>query len=145
MQVIFLKDVKGKGKKGDIKEVSDGYANNFLIKNNLAVRKTAVSFGKLNKEMEENKDLEEKNRLEAIKLKDRLEKEVPTFKVKAGKDGKIFGSISSKQIKDYLLPIIKVEKKQIIMEPICSIGFHQITIVLYKDIRCDIKINVIGE
>ena len=73
MKVIFLLDVKGQGKKGEIKEVSDGYAINFLIKKGYALKKTEGSLTKLNEEIKENKALDMKNREEALKQKENLE------------------------------------------------------------------------
>ena len=74
MQVIFLKDLRGQGKKGEIKEVSDGYATNFLIKKGYAVKKTSGSLNKLNEQKEDAKRLDEKLRKEALELKTKLEK-----------------------------------------------------------------------
>ena len=74
MKVIFLKDLKGQGKKGEIKEVSDGYAMNFLIKKGYALKKTEGSMNKLKEEQEHDRELDVKNREEALKLKEKLEK-----------------------------------------------------------------------
>ncbi len=76
MQVIFLKDLRGQGKKGEIKEVSDGYAINFLIKKGYAVKKTETSLNKLNIEKENTKKLDEKNTEEAKEMAKKLEKVV---------------------------------------------------------------------
>ena len=73
MQVIFLKDLRGQGKKGEIKEVSDGYATNFLIKKGYAVKKTSGSLNKLNEQKEDAKKLDDKLRKEALELKNKLE------------------------------------------------------------------------
>ena len=105
MKVIFIKDLKNQGKRDEIKEVSDGYATNFLIKNGYAVKYTKVSNEKLKddikaREIKEAKDIEEAN-----KIKDKLAKENIVFKVKTGKDGKVFGNISTKQISEKLLEL----------------------------------------
>ena len=99
MQVIFLKDLKGQGKKGDIKEVSDGYAMNFLIKKGYAIKKTQGSLIKLNEQKEEDRQRDIELTKEAEKTKKELEKLTLVFTAKAGKMDKMFGSISSKQIK----------------------------------------------
>lgn len=141
MQVIFLKDLKGQGKKGEIKEVSDGYAINFLIKKGYALKKTEGSLNKLKEQKENDKILDEKNREEALKLKDKLEKITINFKVKS-KDGKMFGSISTKQIKEELNKLgYDIDKKQIESITINTLGMHIVKITLYKDIKGDLKVH----
>ena len=102
MQVIFIKDLKGQGKKGDIKDVSDGYAINFLIKKGYALKKTEGSLNKLNEEKKKDKEIDLENRENALKLKEKLENITLNFKVKTSKNSRMFGSISSKQIKEEL-------------------------------------------
>lgn len=143
MQVIFLKDLRGQGKKGEIKEVADGYAMNFLIKKGYAVKKTETSLNKLNIEKENNRLLDEKNTLEAKELAKKLEKVVVKFTAKAGKEDRMFGSISSKQIKEELDKLgYHFDKKQITNETINSFGFHNVDINLYKNIVGTIKVEV---
>lgn len=145
MQVIFLKDVKGQGKKGEIKEVSDGYAINFLIKKGLAIRKTEGSLNKLKTEIKENQELDLKKREEALKLQQELAKITLEFKVKSAKDGRMFGSISTKQIKEELNKIgYNITKQQISNQIINSLGMHIILINLYKDIKANLKVHTIG-
>ena len=145
MKVIFLKDLKGQGKKGEIKEVSDGYAINFLIKKGYALRKTEGSLNKLKEEIKENQELDLKNREEALKLKEKLENITIEFKVKVSKDGRMFGSISSKQIREELLKLgFNIDKKQILSENINSLGNYLVNIVLYKDIKCSLKVHTEG-
>ena len=135
MQVIFLKDLRGQGKKGDIKEVADGYATNFLIKKGYAVKKTEASLNKLNKEIENNQKMDEENTKEAREDAKKLEKVLITFHAKAGKMDKMFGSISTKQVKDELDKLgFKIDKKQIEMEVINTFGYHDININLYKNV-----------
>jgi len=144
MKVIFLKDLKNQGKKGEIKEVKDGYAKNFLIKNGYAIKETKESLKILDRENKQAQELDEKNKKEAKELKQKLEQEKITFQVKTGKNDKVFGSISLKQIKDKLDEKYKIDKKQIIINnPISSLGFHEVEIHLYKDIIAKIKIEVI--
>ena len=100
MKVIFIKDVKGQGKKDEIKEVKDGYAMNFLIKNKYAVAYTEGSNKRLNNEIEERKIQNENDIKEANKLKEKLKKEKIVFKVKTVAQDRVFGSISTKQIKE---------------------------------------------
>ena len=143
MQVIFLKDLKGQGKKGEIKEVSDGYAKNFLIAKGYAVKKTETSLNKLQRENDENKRLDEENTKKAQEMVKKLEKLTLKFTAKAGKMDKMFGSISSKQIKEELDKLgYTFDKKQIIMEPINCFGYHDVTINLYKNISGKIRVEV---
>ena len=143
MQVIFLKDLRGQGKKGEIKEVADGYAMNFLIKKGYAVKKTETSLNKLNIEKENNRLLDEKNTKEAKELAKKLEKVVITFNAKAGAGDKMFGSISNKQIKEELDKLgYKFDKKQINSETINSFGYHNVDITIYKNIVGTVKVEV---
>ena len=102
MKVILLKDVKKQGKKDDVIEVSDGYANNFLIKNGLAVRFTEGSSKKLNYELKVRQDEEDALVKEYEKIKKELENKKIVFTVKSGESFKIFCTISSKQISEEL-------------------------------------------
>ena len=102
MRVIFRQDVKGVGKKDEIKEVKDGYAINFLIKKNLAVVANQENLDNLKKEQTIRKENHDKAKKEAIEEKNKLEKLVLTFKVKTGEGDRVFGSVSLKQIKEEL-------------------------------------------
>ena len=102
MKVIFIKDLKKQGRVNDIKEVSDGYATNYLIKNGYAVKYTKGSNERLQNELDIKAREEEKEIEKANKIKEKLNDVCLTFKVKCSNDGKVFGSISSKQISDKL-------------------------------------------
>jgi len=145
MEVIFIKDLKNQGKKGQIKEVKDGYAENFLIKNGYAVKKTKENVSKLNHELAKKKAEDEENKKKAIELKDVLSKVTLEFKVKTGEGDKVFGSISVKQIKDELEKKgYKIDKNQIAIDGIIqSLGFHDVIINLYPEIQAKIKVHVI--
>lgn len=147
MKVIFVKDVKGQGKKDEIKEVKDGYAINYLFKNKLAVQYTPTSKERLLTEQEQRKQNELKEIEIANKLKDKLEDLVLTFKVKTGEKDKVFGSISPKQIKEELdNRNIDIDKKKIIIDiPISSLGYHFIKIELHKNILAEVKIELVKE
>ena len=145
MEVIFIKDLKKQAKKGDIKIVKDGYAENYLIKNGYAVKKTKQNLLKLNQEQTKKAKEEELNKKVAQEQKKELDKQKIEFKVKTGEGDKVFGSISVKQIKDELQKQgFKIEKSQIIINnPIQSLGFHNVDINLYPNITATIKVHVI--
>lgn len=145
MEVIFIKDLKNQGKKGDIKNVKDGYAENFLIKNGYAVKKTKEALAKLSHEQQKKKEQDELQKQQALQEKEKLDKVLLEFKVKTGQQDKVFGSISIKQIKDELTKQgYKIEKSAIdIQNPISSLGFHNIKITLYPNITATIKVHVI--
>ena len=145
MKVIFLKDVKKQGKKNEIKEVSDGYANNFLIKNGYAVKYTKSSSERLDEELLNNKKEEEKNTKAANEIKNKIEKEEFVFKVQAGQDGRVFGSVSSKQICDELKSKgYDVDKKMILInESLSSLGTFLVDAQLYKKVVAKIKVRLI--
>jgi len=144
MKVILLKDVKKQGKKDEIIEVSDGYAENFLIKNGLAVKYTTGSKNILDMTIEKRKSEELTLIEECQKTKEKIEKLELVFKVKTGNQGKVFGSISSKQIAEELSKKnINIDKKIIKIEnPIDTLGVHLVNIVLHKKVVAQIKINV---
>jgi large subunit ribosomal protein L9 len=144
MKVILLKDVPKQGKKEAIINVSDGYAHNYLFKNNLAISASDSNLAKLKNDLEK-RQLNEKDliaKMETLKIK--LEKEKLVFKVKVGNQDKMFGSISNKQIFSFLKEKgYEIEKDQIIIEePISSLGIHLIKINLHKKVTAEIKIAV---
>ena len=144
MEVIFIKDLKNQGKKGEIKTVKDGYAENFLINKGYAIKATKENIDKLNQDKAKAKEDDEKKKLEARKLKEKLEKVVLTFKVKTGEGDKVFGSISLKQIKDELNKGYSFEKQQIkLLDSLDSLGFHNVEIIIYKDIIAKVKVHLI--
>ena len=145
MEVIFIKDLKNQGKKGQIKEVKDGYAENFLIKNGYAVKKTKENLSKLNHEQAKKEKEDAENKKKAIELSEKLAKVTLEFTVKTGAGDKVFGRISVKQIKDELQKKgYSIEKSMIdIKTPISSLGFHNVDINLYTDIVATIKVHVI--
>lgn len=144
MKVIFIKDLKNQGKINEIKEVSDGYATNFLIKNGYAVKYTKTSNERLENDLEKNRQQEELNKENANKLKQKLEKEHLKFIVKTGNNGKVFGNISSKQISEELKKKkYNIDKKKIETDnSLNTIGHHYVEVELYKNIKAKLHVEL---
>lgn len=147
MKVIFLKDVKGQGKKNEIKEVSDGYGKNFLINKGLAVLATPTSLKKLNQEKLQNQQKIELEKQQALKIKEQLDNISLKFKVKTGEHDKVFGSVSPKQIVAELKNKgFNIDKKMFkSTENVSYLGFHNVEIELYKGIDATLKVELIKE
>ncbi|MDD2625874.1 MAG: 50S ribosomal protein L9 [Bacilli bacterium] len=146
MKVIFIKDLKNQGKKDEIKEVKDGYANNFLIKQGYAVKYTEFSKEVLNEQIiKKEKDKKEELR-KYNQIKKELENKILKFKVKTGIEDKVFGSVTPKQISEELKKInYIIDKKDIKAENIDKLGFHEVKIVLNKEVEFNIRVQLIKE
>jgi len=144
MKLILLKDDKNLGKKGDIVNAKDGYARNFLIKNGIALEATAgnMKILKNQREAKEAKELEILN--EAKSLKEKIEQVQIVFKSTVGDNGKIFGSITNKDLSDKLDKEIgiKVDKKKIEVESIKSLGSFTAKAKLHAKVQATINIIV---
>ncbi|MGR3766334.1 50S ribosomal protein L9 [Rossellomorea sp. NS-SX7] len=148
MKVIFLKDVKGKGKKGEVKNVADGYAHNFLLKKGLAVEATNANMGQLEGQKKKEQKVAEEELQEAKDLKATLEELSVEMKAKSGEGGRLFGSITSKQIADELKKAhsIKVDKRKIEMnDAIRSLGYTNVPVKLHTDVTATLKVHVTEE
>jgi len=144
VKVIFIKDVKNQGKTDEIKEVSDGYAINYLIKNGYAIKYTKTSNERLNNDIKK-RELQEQDQIrKATIIKNKLEKENIIFHVKTGNNGKVFGNISTKQIGEKLTGLgYDIDKKKIVLPtPLNTIGIHNIKIILHKKVECTLKITI---
>ena len=147
MKVIFLADVKGKGKKGEIKEVPSGYAQNFLIKKNLAKEATNQAIGELKGKQKSEEKHAAELLAEAKQVKEQLEKEENRlqFTEKVGPDGRTFGSITAKKIAEELEKQfgIKIDKRHIqVSSPIRSTGLIDVPVKIYQDVTGVINIRV---
>lgn len=144
MKVILKTDVKKVGKKGEIIEVSDGYARNFLINKGLAVQATAKSLEILADQKAQEAQHQQILKEEALKLKEELKDMVFEFKVKSGKEGRVFGSVSTKQIHEALCAKgIKIDKRKILdTAPITSLGTTIVKVELYKNVIGEIKCHL---
>lgn len=146
MKVIFLEDVKGRGKKGEVKEVPDGYANNFLIKNKKAEVATNANVSALKgqKRAADREAAEEVKVAEDLKTKIEKEDSVIELKAKAGSDGRLFGAISSKQIvvaAEQQLGIKLDKRKMDMKEPIRSLGYRNVKVKLHKNVEATLRIH----
>ena len=145
MKVILLSDVKKVGKKGAVIEVSDGYGANYLIPNKLAVKATKTSMEIKQKQDDTEAQRQEQLKQEAIELKASLEKLTLELKAKTGKDGKMFGAISSKQIvEEYKKQFdIELDKRKFVdNNNISSLGYTKLKIELYKNVIATIIVHV---
>ena len=147
MKIILTQDVKKHGKKGDIIVVKDGFGMNYLVKNNLGIIANESGMKKLNTEKRIKEEQEEILKKEAIKTKENLEKIKLSFKVKTGKEDKVFGTISPKQIESELKnKNIVIDKKKIVLDvPMSTLGKHIVKIELYKDVIGELKVELVKE
>ena len=145
MKVILLQDIKGTGKKGELKEVSDGYARNFLLPKNLAKKATAQAMSEL-KTAEESKTFKiEEEKKRANGEKSQLEGQAIKITAKAGTNGRLFGSVTAKEISAELKKqfSINVDKRKITLDAdIKSFGTYNAQIKLYTGIVAQVKVVV---
>ena len=148
MKIVLLEDVKSLGKKGDIVEASEGYARNFILPKKLGVEATKSNLNtlKLQKASEEKVALE---KLEAAKeLAKKIEESEITLSIKAGKDGRTYGSVSTKEIYEALLKQrqLEVDKKKIVVgESIKTFGTHNVSVKLHPKVQANLKVKVVEE
>lgn len=145
MKVIFTQDVKGKGKKGEVKEVSPGYAQNFLLKNTLAIEATPQNLARLEGQQKRAaKDAAEELK-EAQELKKVLDETTVEMSAKSGEGGRLFGSITSKQIAEALNKQkgIKVDRRKMdLPDAIRTLGVTKVPIKLHVDVTATLKVHV---
>lgn len=147
MKIILLQDVKGQGKKGEVIDVNEGYARNFLIKKGLAEAATASKLNDINMK----KSASEFHRAEEIKATQAMAKEINgktfTVNIKAGQNGKVFGSVTGADVSDALKAAgYEVDKRKVVLNsPIKTLGQYDIELKLMEGISAKIKIDVQGE
>mgnify|MGYP005803219075 CR=1 FL=1 len=145
MKVILTKDVKGTGKKEEVKDVAVGYATNFLIKKGLAVEATPANMKKLEQDEKNKAAAEAEEKDAAIQLKDNLADLTVEVTAKSGEGGRLFGSITSKQIAEALKKEhgYKVDRRKIELdEPIRSLGYSTVPVKLHPEVSGSIKVHV---
>lgn len=144
MKVVLLADVKGKGKKGDLCQVSDGYARNFLFPKNLAIEADSAAMSEL-KSREESKAHHKKEEIaNANDLASKLNGKTVTIKAKAGTAGRLFGSVTSKEIAEEIKNTfgIEVDRKKMSVADIKNFGDYEAEIKLYTGITAKINVKV---
>lgn len=145
MKVIFLKDVKGKGKKGEVKNVADGYAQNFLLKQGLAVEASSANVSSLENQKKKEQKLAAEELAEAKKLGEQLGKITVELSAKSGEGGRLFGSITSKQIAEELLKKnkIKIDKRKIeLADAIRTLGVTKVPVKLHTEVTATLNVHV---
>lgn len=147
MKVIFLQDVKGQGKKGQIKEVSEGYVRNFLLPKGLAKPASDGNLKTLEVQNASEAKRKQKEKEDAQALAKRLEELKVIVKAKAGEGGRLFGAITSKQIAESLASQgIKIDKRKIELdEPIRTLGVTQVPIKLHPDVKANLNVQTVEE
>lgn len=148
MKVILLQDVKNIGKEGEVKEVSDGYARNFLIPRGLAVEATKANLKEHQEKKTRMKNIKEREKTEAEGIKAKINGKQIEIKAKAGAEEKLFGAVTAKEIADNLEKQLKVKvdrKKVELKEPIKHLGLYTVNIKIYPSVQAEIKVLVTPE
>ncbi len=145
LKVILTEDVAGQGRKGEIVSVSEGYAKNFILKQKKGIIATDEELKKLAKKAEKAAAKKEAERLEAVELKKEIEEKTLNIDVKAGTNGKIFGSVTTKEISAALEKQFgyKVDKKKIEAN-IKTTGEHKVTLKLHSEVKAELKVVANG-
>lgn len=145
MKVIFLKDVKGRGKKGEIKDVAVGYAQNFLFKQGLAIEATPGNLKTLENQQKKEEQREKELLEDSRQLKEKLEKITVEINAKSGEGGRLFGSITNKQIADELKKThdIKIDRRKIELDqPIRSLGVTKVPVKIHPEVTATLNVHV---
>jgi ribosomal protein L9 len=147
MKVIFLQDVKGQGKKGEVKDLSEGYVRNFLLPKGLVKIASEGNIKTLEVMNASEEKRKAKEKADAQALGKRLEELTVVVKTKAGEGGRLFGAITSKQIAEELAKMgIKIDKRKIELdEPIRTLGVTQVTVKLHVDVKATLKVQAAEE
>jgi large subunit ribosomal protein L9 len=145
MKVILLEDVKGRGKKGDVVNISDGYARNFLIPKGLAEEANAKNLNRLKQQKQLESQRSQQELANAKKMAEQLSNLTLTVKAKSGENGKLFGSVTSKEIAEELKKQhnITLDKRKILLpDPIKSLGRFELEVKIYPEVSAKIIVKV---
>lgn len=148
MKVIFIKDVKGQGKKGQVKEVSEGYAANFLLPRGLVRPATEGNVKTLENQAAAEQRRKDQEKEEAQQLGKKLDELTLTLKAKSGEGGRLFGAITSKQIAETLAATqgITIDKRKIeLSDPIRHVGTFQVNVKLHTEVKANLTVQVTEE
>jgi large subunit ribosomal protein L9 len=148
MKVIYLKDMKGQAKKGEVKEVSEGYANNFLFKQGIAKPATEGNIKTLDNQKQAEVRKKDQEKADAQALAAKISEITVRIKGKAGEGGRLFGSITTKQVAEELDKAHKIsidKRKMVLDDPIRTLGVTQIPVKLYPDVMATLNVQVTEE
>lgn len=145
IQVILTQDVAGQGRKGDLISVSDGYAKNFILKNNKGIIATAEELRRIENQKKKDEKRNEEEKQKAIALKERLEKEKLVIEVKVGENGKLFGAITNKEVSAELEKKfnVKIDRKKIDCS-IKALGEHKAVLKLHPEVKAEMTVVTKG-
>ncbi|HJV45388.1 MAG TPA: 50S ribosomal protein L9 [Bacillota bacterium] len=147
MKVILQQDVKGQGKRGQLVEVSEGYARNFLFPKNLAVEATGGNMKTFEQQKKSQEKRQQEEKGQAEKFAKELENITITIPAKTGEGGRLFGAVSTKQISDALKKAnLDIDKRKLVLdEPIKTLGYTKIPVKLYPDVMGTLNVHVVEE
>lgn len=146
MQIVLLEDVKSLGKKGEIVKVNEGYGRNFILPKKLGVEATAKNLNDLKLKKANEEKVAAKLLEEARELGAKLEKASVTLSIKAGENGKAFGSVSSKEISKAVQDQLGLDidkKKLVLADPIRTLGTHEVPVKLHRDVTAKLSVKVV--
>ena len=144
MKVVLLQDVKSLGKKDTVVNVSDGYARNFLFPRKLAVEATAAAMNEVKNKEEAAAYRKSESIAAAVRIKEKIDGKTVTVKARGGKDGKLFGAVTSKDVAKALSEQlgVEVDRKRIVMDDIKTFSRSEAEIKLYTDINAKVTVTV---
>ena len=146
MKLILLQDVRGQGKKGDIIEASDGYARNYILPKKIGVEANNKNLNDLKLQKANEEKMAAEQLAAAKELAARIEKGSVTLTMKAGENGKAFGSVSSKEIAAAATDQLSLEidkKKLVLGEPLKTFGTHEVPVKLHRDVTAKLSVKIV--
>ncbi len=145
MRVILKSEIRGLGRPGDVKDVADGYARNYLLPRGLAIEATGGELKHLAQERDAARAKRDRAHVDAEDLAKRLGEITLVFKLKAGEQGKTFGSVTAKEVAEALRKEAKAEidkTKVVLHEPLRSLGIHKVEVRLLPDVRANVTVAI---